>query len=664
VRYYGEPVAAIAATHPDIARRALTAINIVYQPVEPIFDAEKALTASPIHPDGNVFRYLEIRHGDANAAGEVVVEGTYQVGMQDQAFMGPESGLAIPTGDGGVELYVSTQWLHIDRSQVADCLGLPERLVRLELAGVGGAFGAREDVSFQIHLCLLAMRTGRPVKMVYQREESFLGHVHRHPAAMHYRHHAARDGRLVKIQARLLFDGGAYASSSASVIANAACFAAGPYRVPSATVDAWAVRTNNPPCGAMRGFGAVQACFAYESQMDRLAQALSMDPVELRLRNALAPGDRVITNQRISGAAPVREVIRAAIALPMPEERQVNNGMPTTADFTLPGGAGMTVEPAEIRRGVGFAVGIKGLMYSEGYDDHAGAAVRLELDDSGDPVATIASAAAEVGQGFVTLAEQICQTELGIERVVLTTPDTSMPSAGSSSASRQSWMSGGAIQLACQDVLGQLIMRVAVANGVSSRHLTALGGEIVARDGTVRVSLIEALAEGPVEASKVYRPWPTAPLDENGQGDAHVAFVFAAHRAVVDVDPHLGLARVVQIATAQDVGRALNPLQVVGQIEGGIAQGVGLALMEELVVDAGVIKNPSFTDYLIPTSIDIPDVVATLIEVPEPGAPFGAKGVGEPPTVSSTPAVVAAIRAATGRDLTRVPVRPQDMIDA
>lgn len=661
VRYWGEPVAAVAAIHPDIARRAAAAITVNYEPVGAVFDAEAALTGPPIHPDGNVFRHLEIRHGDVAATGDVVVEGSYRVGMQDQAFMGPESGLALPTSDGGVELHVSTQWLHVDRTQVAECLGLPERLVRIVLAGVGGAFGAREDVSLQIHLCLLAMRTGRPVKMVYPREESFLGHVHRHPGTLDYRHHATRDGRLVKIEARLVFDGGAYASSSASVISNAACFAAGPYKVPNATVDGWAVRTNNPPCGAMRGFGAVQSCFAYESQMDRLAEALSIDPVELRLRNALAPGDRVITGQRINGTAPVAEVIRAAMEHPLPEERPVVDGA-STADFTLPGGAGMTVESGEVRRGIGFAVGIKGLMYSEGYDDHAAAAVRLELDDTGEPFATVSSAAAEVGQGFVTLAEQVCQSELGIERVVLATPDTTMGSAGSSSASRQSWMSGGAIQLACREVVGQLVARVAAASGALPQDLEARDGEIVARDGTLRVGLVEALTDGAVEARSVYRPWPTTPLDENGQGDAHVAFVFAAHRAVVDVDPVLGLVRVAQIATAQDVGRALNPLQVLGQIEGGIAQGVGLAVMEELVIDDGVIKNPSFTDYLIPTAIDMPDVLATLIEQPEPGAPFGAKGVGEPPTVSSTPAVVAAIRAATGTNLTRIPVRPQDIV--
>jgi CO/xanthine dehydrogenase Mo-binding subunit len=527
------------------------------------------------------------------------------------------------------------------------------------LAGVGGAFGAREDVSLQVHVCMLALRTGRPVKMLYSREESFFGHVHRHPARLRYRHHAHRDGSLVKVEARIVLDGGAYASSSTAVIANACAFSAGPYRVPNADIDGWAVRTNNPPCGAMRGFGAVQSCFAHEAQMDKLAAALDIDPVELRLRNALGPGDTLITGQVITGTAPVREVIRAAVEHPLPEGGDED-------PVLLPGGTGRTSDAEHVRRGVGFAVGFKNLMFSEGFDDYSTAAVRVELGTDGAPTATVHCAAAELGQGFVTLAQQIVRTELGIERVQLRPADTAVGSAGSSSASRQTWMSGGAVQGACLDVRARLLERVASQRDV---ELTGARREVlVLRDGAVehvdagwRVPLADALAGGPVEQTHEYRHVKTFPLDADGQGDAHVSFVFAAHRAVVDVDRELGLVRVRHISTGQDVGRALNPLQVVGQIEGGIAQGVGLAVMEEIVVRDGRILNPSFTDYLIPTALDMPDVAATMIEQPEPGAPFGAKGVGEPPTISSTPAVVAAIRAATGLDLTRVPVRPDDI---
>ncbi len=657
VRFHGEPVAAVAADHPEVARAAARLVEVVYEPVEPVVDPELAVTAAPLHPSGNLFRHVRIRRGDPSATGDVVVEGSYEVGMQDQAFMGPESGLAVPAEDGGVDLYVATQWLHVDRDQIAASLGMPPERVRLYLAGVGGAFGGREDVSLQIHLCLLALRTGRPVKMVYSRDESFFGHVHRHPARMWYRHHANRAGDLVKVEARIVLDGGAYLSSSNAVVSNAAAFAAGPYRVPSAAIDGYAVRTNNPPCGAMRGFGAVQVCFGHEAQMDKLAAALGMDPVDLRLRNALEQFDTLVTGQVLTGATPVRECIRAAMAHPLPPD-------PTPRDpmMSRPGGAGLTADDGDVRRGTGLAVSFKNIGYSEGFDDYATARVRLEAGVAGEPLATVLVATAEVGQGFVTLAQQIAREELGVADVVLAPAATSdVGSAGSSSASRQTWMSGGAVQLACAGVRRQLLDRSAVRWGCALEALRWEDGAVTRLGSVDRLTLAELLDAGAVEAEHEYHHRPTKALDADGQGDAHLSFMYAAHRAVVDVDPGLGLVRVVQVTTGQDVGRALNPVQVTGQIEGGIAQGVGLAVMEEIVVDGGQVRNPSFTDYLIPTTLDMPDVAATLIEVPEPDAPYGAKGVGEPPAISSGPAVLAAIRDATGLDLRRAPVRPEDI---
>ncbi len=657
VRYHGEPIAAVAAEHPEIARAATRAIRVVYDPLEPVVDPEHAMDATHVHPDGNLFRHLTIRHGDLGATGEVVVEGTYEVGMQDQAFMGPESGLAIPAEDGGVDLYVATQWLHVDRDQIAASLGVPTERVRLHLAGVGGAFGGREDVSLQIHLCLLALGTARPVKMVYSRDESFFGHVHRHPAKMWFRHHATRGGDLVKVEARIVLDGGAYLSSSNAVISNAACFAPGPYKVPNAMIDGYAMRTNNPPCGAMRGFGAVQVCYGHEAQMDRLADALGMDPVALRLRNALERFDQLVTGQVLTGAVPVRECIRAALAHPMPPPAGPGDPM-----MARPGGAGRTADHNHVRRGIGVAVSFKNVAYSEGFDDYATARVRLEAGIGGEPAATVVVATAEVGQGFVTVAQQIVREELGIDNVILALPATTdIGSAGSSSASRQTWMSGGAIQLACAAVRSQLLQRAATRWGCHEGSVAWAPGEVVRPEADERVTLAVLLAEGPVEAEHEYHHRPTKALDRAGQGDAHLSVMFAAHRAVVDVDPELGLVRVVQVTTGQDVGRALNPTQVTGQIEGGIAQGVGLAVMEEIVLDGGRVRNPSFTDYLIPTTLDMPAVEATLVEEPEPDAPYGAKGVGEPPTISSGPAVLAAVRDATGLPITRAPVRPEDI---
>ena len=332
VRYDGEAVAVVAAESLQQARDAVRAIAVEYEPLPPVDDMARALEMPPLHPDRptmghgyreddrpNVVRSVVIRHGDPDAEGEVVVRGEYEVGIQDQAFLGPESGLAVPDGEGGIDIYVATQWLHVDRDQVAPCLGLPPEQVRIHLAGVGGAFGGREDLSMQIHGALLALHTGRAVRIVYGRAESFVGHVHRHPARMRFEHRATRDGRLTCVHCEILLDGGAYASSSAAVVSNACSFALGPYAVPNALIEGTVVYTNNPPCGAMRGFGAVQTCFGSEAQMDLLAAELGMDPVELRLRNAIAPGDVLPTGQRITGSLPVAEVIRQAAALPVPE---------------------------------------------------------------------------------------------------------------------------------------------------------------------------------------------------------------------------------------------------------------------------------------------------------------------------------------------------------
>jgi xanthine dehydrogenase D subunit len=659
VRYQGEPVALVAADHPETARRAAAKVAVDYEALEPVVDAEAAIAgdAPPLHPGGNVLRHIRIRHGDPDATAEVVVTGDYEVGMQDQAFLGPESGLAVPDGEGGVDLYVSTQWLHVDRDQLAASLALPVEQVRITLAGVGGAFGAREDLSMQIHACLLALRTGRPVKILYGREESFFGHVHRHPARLHYEHGATADGRLVYVKARIVLDGGAYASSSTAVCSNAACFAVGPYQAPNASIDCYVAYTDNPPCGAMRGFGAVQTCFAYETQMDRLAAKLGMDPVELRLRNAMEEGGRLPTGQRVEGAAPVAELLRRVRAAPLPPERPAG-----PADLRdLPGGVANVTHGEGVRRGVGYAVGFKNIGYSEGFDDYSTARVRLSAA-AAEPLAEVHTAAAEVGQGLVTVQAQIARTELGVERVVVLPADTQVGSSGSSSASRQTWMTGGAVKAACEAVRARVLSLAAERLGRDPAGLRLADGHVL--DGEERLlGLAELLGDKAVEETREYHHRQTHKLDpETGRGNAHVAFGFAAHRAVVDVDTDLGLVKVVEIATAQDVGKAINPQAVEGQIEGGIAQGLGLALMEEIQVADGKVRNPSFTDYLIPTVLDMPPVKADVLELGHPDSPYGVRGVGEAPTISSTPAIVAAVRAASGRPLTRVPVRPEHIV--
>jgi len=654
VRYVGEPIAAVAADHPETCRRALAAIKVEYEVLTPITDAEVALLPQTmqIHPDGNLFRHQRIVTGDQSLQGEVIVEGTYEMGMQDQAFLGLEAALAIPdSGGAGVEMYVATQWLHEDQKQIAACLNLPLDKIRLTLGGVGGAFGAREDISLQVHCALLALHTSRPIKMQYSREESFYGHVHRHPAKIWIRHHATRAGVIQRIESRMVFDGGAYASTSSAVLINGITHIQGPYKCNNATVDGFAVRTNNPPCGAMRGFGVVQACYAHESQMDKLAVACGVSPVEIRLINAMVTGDKLITGQVVESVAPVARCITETDSIAMPKP------LAHDADaLEIVGGSGLTSLPHNIVRGVGWGVSIKNLMYSETFDDFATARCQLQ-----DGVVHLKYATVEVGQGFVILAPQIARSVLGVDEVVIDPVDTRIGSAGSTSASRQTWMSGGAVDGACRLVRQRLFEHVGKIHNIDPLRLVIEDTDVVDMLGDFRISVIEASAGVLIEETFEHHHRPTEELDENGQGNCHVAFAFVAHRAVVDVDVELGLVKVIQIATAQDVGRVLNPIAALGQIEGGIAQGLGLAVMEEIVLDNGKMRNPSFTDYLLPTALDAPQVVAIMIEEPEPQAPLGAKGIGEPPCISVTPAIAAAIRNATGRDLPRVPIRPQDI---
>ncbi len=512
VRYQGEPVAIVAADHPEIARRAAKKIVIDYEVLDPVTDAVAALQdgAPAVQPGGNLVRHLKLRKGAPGITADVVVRGSYQVGMQDQAFLGPEAGLAVPDGEGGVDLHVATQWLHVDQRQVCAALGLPPDRVRLTLAGVGGAFGGREDLSMHVHACLLALHTGKPVKMSYNREESFFGHVHRHPATMSYEHGADRDGRLVYVRAELWLDGGAYASSTPAVVGNAGTMGIGPYIVPNVHLDAYGVYTNNPPCGAMRGFGAVQAAFAYEAQMDKLAAALGMDPVELRCINGMSQGAEAPTGQIVDSPAPVAELLRLVQARPLPPE------LDGQADvLELPGGAANTTHGEGVIRGVGYAVAYKNVGFSEGYDDYSTARVRLEL--AGDePTVTVHTAAAEVGQGLITVEEQICRTELGVHQVVSHPKDTTVGSGGSTSASRQTYVTGGAVQAACRQVRERVFVLAEQLLGRTVADLRLADGEIISDSEGRLASLAEVLRGEVIEETVEWRHRPDVPA---GPGD-------------------------------------------------------------------------------------------------------------------------------------------------
>ncbi|EPH40768.1 molybdopterin cofactor-binding domain-containing protein [Streptomyces aurantiacus] len=651
VRHHGEAIAAVAADHPDTARMAAAAIIVEYELLDPVTDPEQSFEAAPLHPDGNLIRHIPLRHGDPEAAGEVVVEGLYRIGRQDPAPIGAEAGLAVPRPDGGVELYIASTDPHGDRDMAAACYGLAPERVKVVVTGVPGASADREDASFHLPLGLLALKTGCPVKLTATREESFLGHAHRHPTLLRYRHHADADGQLVKVEAQILLDAGAYADTSGDALAAAVSFACGPYVVPHAFIEGWAVRTNNPPSGHVRGEGALQVCAAYEAQMDKLAKKLGVDPAELRLRNAMATGDILPTGQTVTCPAPVAELLAAVRDFPLPE---LPKDTPQE-DWLLPGGPEGAGEPAAVRRGVGYGLGMVQLLGAEGADEVSTATVKVH-----DGIATVICAAVETGQGFTTLARQIVQETLGIDDVRVAPVDTDQPPAGPSCHGRHTWVSGGAVERAAKMVRTQLLQPLAHKFGMSTELLQIADGKITSYDGVLSTTVEEAMDGKELWATAQCRPHPTEPLDADGQGDAFVGMAFCAVRAVVDVDIEIGSVRVVELAVAQDVGRILNPTQLRVRIEAGVTQGVGAALTENLRTPRGLVRHPDLTGYALPTALDAPDIrIVKLVEERDVVAPFGAKAASAVPVVTSPAAIASAVRAATGRPVNRLPIRPQ-----
>ena len=658
VRHHGEPVAAVAADHPETARLAAAAVVVEYEVLDPVTDPEKSFEAPPLHPEGNLIRHIPLRHGDPGAVGEVVVEGLYRIGRQDPAPIGAEAVLAVPRPDGGVEIYTGSTDPHTDRDRIAACLGLSEDQVKVYVTGVPGALGDREDLSFQLPLALLAIHTGSPVKLTATREESFLGHAHRHPTLLRYTHHADREGRLVKVEAQLLMDAGAYAEHSSEALAAAVSFAAGPYAVPNAVIDGWVVRTNNPPAGYLRGEGAMQVCAAYEGQMDKLAARLGIDPAELRARNVLATGGVLPTGQTVTCPAPVAQLLEAVRTAPMPPLPKDG----PVEDWLLPGGPDGAGEPGAVRRGVGYALGMVHQLGAEGTDEVSTATVKVEGTAQGT-VATVLCAAVETGQGFATLARQIVQEVLGVEEVQVAPVDTDQPPAGPGGRGRHTWVSAGAVERAAKMVRTQLLQPLATKFGMSVELLSIADGKITSYDGVLSTTVAEALEGKELWATAQCRPHPTERLNETGQGDAFVGLSFAAVRAVVDVDVELGAIRVVEMAIAQDVGRVLNPRQLRARIEAGVIQGVGAALTEHLRVARGSVRRPDLSGYALPTALDAPEVrIVKLVEERDVVAPFGAKSAGAVPLVVAPAAVASAVRAATGRPVNRLPIRPQNAV--
>lgn len=624
VRFVGQPVALVVAESKESALTALDHVHVAYQDLPGVFDPHQALQddAPLVHKEkgSNLIGHWFVRRGDleaAFAAADVIVEADYALPHVEHAFLQPEAGLGTIDDEGRVVVHTTGQWAHDDRHQIAHALNLPEDQVRVIYTLAGGAFGGREDVSVQILLALAAYRLRRPVKMVWTRGESFKGHHKRHPFFMHYRTGATRDGQLTAMEARLVADGGAYASTSRAVVKSAVTNATGPYHVPALRVDGWAVYTNNMDAGAMRGFGTIQVTYASEMQMARLAEALGMDPVEFRLRNILREGDTGPTNVTLPPGVGLEAAIHAATeAADWPAIREPSS---------------RTDSP--IRRGVGFACGWKNIGYSLGFPEQSTAVA--ELYGGGEiERAIVKTGAAEVGQGVLTVMAQIAADTLGVpvERVTVVNDDTAVvPNAGSSSASRQTLVTGRAVHEACRAALARW------------------------RD-----------EERPAVARYQFLPRRTTPFDpETGECDPHFSYAYGAHIAEVAVDVETGEVHLTRVVAAHDVGKLINRMAAEGQVEGGISMGQGYALTEEFIQKDGHILTGNLHDYLVPTIEDAPhEIVSLFVEVPDSQGPWGAKGLGEMPTLILPPAIAAAVHDATGVWFDRLPITPERVVMA
>jgi xanthine dehydrogenase molybdenum-binding subunit len=673
VRYTGDALALVAAETEAIAEEALKLIEVDYERLPAVFSPQEALApnAPLVHDDtpGNLLKHIKVRKGDIEdgfAQADVVVEQEYHTPFIEHAYLEPEAGVATLTptplrpppplpklgegeggwgggGEGHITVYVGSQIPFEDRRQVAEALALPEEQVRIVQTAVGGAFGGKEDITVQIPTALLAQATGRPVKLVFSREESMRVHPKRHATTIRLKVGARRDGTLTAVQAAIWGDAGAYASLSEPVMTRTATHAAGPYQVPHVKIDCYAVYTNNPPAGAMRGFGVPQASFAMESTMDLLAEKLGLHPLELRRRNALRVGSVTATGQ----------VLRESVGLLETMDRVEAAVRDLGEEALIPSGP-------DKRRGWGFACCLKNVGLGGGLPDTAGAAVDLTEDGS----AVVRIGAAEIGQGLVGIAAQIAAEVLGVpyEQVQLVVGDTARtPDGGPTTASRQTFITGNAVRYAALKVREQLTAAVAEALDVPPYALSFSEGRVTTPDGR-GVSLVEAIAlargEGrPLSAEHVYQPPATTPLGE--PGDDHFAYGFATQAALVEVDTQTGRVEVLRVVAAHDVGRAINPQAIAGQLEGGVAMGMGFALSEKLVVKEGVVQNADLARYRIPRIGRMPEVVPIIVEAATSEGPFGAKGVGEITSIPTAPAIINAIHAAAGVRITELPATPE-----
>lgn len=637
VRYVGDRVAAVVAETEEIAAKARDLIEVEYENLPVVCDVEEAMQpeAPILHPDvgSNVFGHHKLYNGDVEAGfrqADVIVESVLNTPAQEHAYLQTEAGLAYLDEEGRVAVITTGQWGEKDRKQIAHSLGLAEDQVRVIYPMTGGAFGGREDISVQIIVSLAALKlhrlgNPRPVKVVWTREESILAHCKRHPFRIFTRWGAMRDGKIVAAEVRLLADGGAYKFTTSIVTSNAVINSLGPYEIPNVKVDAYDVYTNNVPRGAFRGFGGPQAVYCAEQMVNKLAEALHMDPVELRMRNLAREGSLQTTGAPYPPGVSIREVTETCAK---------EAGWSATSEGWKLTRPHLQPDPKKpyLRYGLGLACAHKNVGFSYGYPEKCIIGIDL-YGDAEIERAVIRHSASEVGMGTHTVITQMAADALGLpmEKIELISSDTGrVKDSGSVSASRMTFFIGNAI-----------------------------------KEGAMKALELWANEERPVHLEHTYFPHQTtAPDPVTGQCDPNVSYAYTAQAAEVLVDMETGHVKILKVHCAIDVGKAINPQQVMGQIEGGLVQSVGYAVMENFIEKEGQVLTPSLSTYLIPTMLDIPEEMnIKVLEIPDPRGPWGARGLGEVMNMCLAPAVTAAVHDATGVWFDHFPLVPEEVLE-
>ncbi len=630
VRFVGDQVAVVVAETESQAEAAVKLIEVEYEDLPILSNPQAALRpdAPILHPDRgetNVCVHYKIRKGDVDEAfakADAIVEGEYQTPVQEHAYLQPEAGLAYLDEEGRITIEAGGQWTHADRETIAHSLGLPDEKIRIIYPAIGGAFGGREDMSVQIVLALAAWKLQRPVKIIWSRRESMIGHGKRHAVAINARWGATRDGKLVAADNELIADGGAYMYTSNKVLGNAAITSTGPYFIPNVKTDVYGLYTNNVPGAAFRGFGAPQALYMAELQMDKLAEKLGMDPVEFRLKNALRDGDTLGVGTPVPATPSIVQCIEAArdkFKWKKSRGRKAKNGSKKRSSSTV--------------RGRGFAAGFKNVGFSFGYQENCWSKVEVYGNGKMERV-IVHQAGAEVGQGLHTVMIQMAAQVLGVSENIVeirTSDSARQENSGSASASRLTFMAGNSVK------------------GAAEAALEKWKNE-----------------ERPAIAEFKYLAPRTTPFDhDTGYSMPNFSYAYVAQAAEVEVDTETGHVRVLRIVSADDVGKAINPDQVVGQIEGAIVQAHGYAVLEDFKTRDGRVLTDQLSTYLIPTIWDIPEKVkSVIVEIPDPNGPWGARGLGELPYLPVAPAIAAAIHDATGVWIDEFPFTPERILRA